>query len=69
LRDIGLTEKNTRRIVEAMLSNIGPLRVQKFLSESQDAANKLGIQGFTMRVTEIDHPKGFPCLAMGLMNP
>lgn len=67
LARVALKEKSTRRIIEAMMSALGNVPVGEHMQKAQQRATELGLSGFTLRVTELDYPDGFPYLAIGVV--
>ena len=65
LAAVGLKEKATDKILHAVSSSIGQRNLQNHVEETARVAARLGLQGCTLRVTEFDHPDGFPFLAIG----
>jgi hypothetical protein len=67
LRRVGLSEKSTQRITEAMLATIGEEQLEASINECRALGDAHGVQGFRFNVTELDHPSGFPFLAIGFV--
>ncbi len=64
---VGLSSKSTKEIMAAILSCIGQQTFQSHFQATNSLAQRLGIQGFTFRVTELNHPEGFPYLVIGFV--
>jgi hypothetical protein len=67
LAQVGLTSKSTRAILDAVASSIGPAELQRHVMATSLLGQKLGLGGFKFRVTELNHPDGFPYLAVGFV--
>ena len=62
---VGLGTQSTSMILEAIASSIGQTAYQQHMVAVAELAQLAGLQGFTLRVTDIDHPDGYPYVAIG----